>query len=288
MLSVSTIRMRSRGTDRRLNAVSPAVGGSGNFPPSPAAVKHRSVATGDRGLARRPRLRALRVVLAATALLMPAAAWAAKATLSPRTVFLPIGGLQLPVGVSGELVYTLRSGQADIDGKLAADLASAQKQATPLLAALFDRKQPCGERLSVRSGQLGARGSALAVQASVDYGRTACIAGQEMKILPRALYDVEMLLHPIVGSRSLRMQAEVLTLRRRDGQLPATIDTALRDLLGSLIGQRIGELFPTGVPEDLRLQSLSFDEAEPGRLAARLRTSGSIPQAMLNQLVSRQ
>ena len=121
----------------------------------------------------------------------------------------------------------------------------------------------------------------------MDYGRTACIAGQEMKILPRALYDVEMLLHPIVNARSLRMQAEVVTLHRRDGQLPATIDLALRDLLGNLIGQRIGELFPAAVPEDLRLQSLSFDETEPGRLAARLRTSGSIPQAMLDQLVSR-
>lgn len=242
-----------------------------------------------RGVARPPKRNAVlfRVILAVGTALMPAVAWAAKATLSPRTVILPIGGLQLPVGVSGELLYTLRAGQADIDGRLAADLASAQKQATPLLAALFDRRQPCGERLAVRSGQLGARGTALAVQATVDYGRTACIAGQEMKILPRALYDVEMLLHPVVGSRSLRLQAEVLTLRRRDGQLPATIDMALRDLLGSLIGQRIGELFPAAVPADLRLQSLSFDEEEPGRLAAKLRASGSIPQAMFDQLAPR-
>jgi len=233
------------------------------------------------------RAAALRMILAAGALLTPTATWAAKVTLSPRTIFLPIGGLQLPVGVSGEFLYTLRSEQADIDGRLAADLASAQKQATPLLAALFDRKQPCGERLTVRDGKLGARGSALAVQATVDYGRSACIGGQEVKILPRSRYDVDMLLHPVVGARSLRMQAEVLTLRRRDGDLPATIDTALRDLLGSLIGQRIGELFPAAVPGDLTLQSLSFDEEEPGRLAAKLRASGSISRTTLDQLVGR-
>lgn len=228
------------------------------------------------------------VVTAASLLaLAPASAWAAKATLSPRTLFLPIAGLQLPVAVSGELLYTVRGGQADIDGRLAADLAAAQQQSTALLAALFDRRQPCGERLAVRDGKLGARAAALSVTATVDYGRTACIAGQEVKILPRALYDVEMLLHPVVSARSLRMQAEVLTLRRRDGALPATIDTALRDLLGSLIGQRIGELFPNAVPDALMLQSLSFDEEVPGRLAAKLRASGSISRTALDQLVER-
>ena len=228
------------------------------------------------------------MLTAATLLaLAPATAWAAKATLAPRTVFLPIGGLQLPVAVSGELLYTLRGGQADIDGRLAADLAAAQQQATALLAALFDRKQPCGERLSVRDGRLGARATALSVIATVDYGRTACIAGQEMKILPRALYDVEMLLHPVVGLRSLRMQAEILTLRRKDGQLPAALDAAMREMLGGMIGQRIGELFPNAVPADLMLQSLSFDEEEPGRLAAKLRASGSISQTTLDQLVER-
>lgn len=219
--------------------------------------------------------------------LTPAGAGAAKATLAPRTVLVPIAGLQLPVAVSGELLYTVRGGQADIDGRLAADLAAAQQQSTALLAALFDRRQPCGERLSVREGRLGARSAALSVMATVDYGRTACIAGQEMKILPRALYDIEMLLHPVVSARSLRMQAEILALRRRDGQLPATIDTALRDLLGNLISQRIGELFPNAVPDELMLQSLSFDEEAPGRLAAKLRASGSIPRSALDQLVER-
>ncbi|MFO1118729.1 MAG: hypothetical protein U1E38_00855 [Rhodospirillales bacterium] len=76
-------------------------------------------------------------------------------------MLVPIAGLQLPVAVSGELLYTVRGGQADIDGRLAADLAAAQQQSTALLAALFDRRQPCGERLSVREGRLGARSAAL-------------------------------------------------------------------------------------------------------------------------------
>ena len=156
-----------------------------------------------------------------------------------------------------------------------------------MLAAVLDHRQPCGDRVTVRDGHLGARAAALWVVASIDYGRTACIAGQEMKILPRARYEVELLLHPVVGARSLRMRSEVLRLVRRDGALPSAVDTPLRQMLARLVDERIGELFPSAIPAELSLQSLSFDEAQPGRLAAKLCASGNIAQTTLERLVDR-
>jgi hypothetical protein len=239
---------------------------------------------------RRRRRPASRVLLASVALLplLPSAASAATANISPRTLSLPIGGLLLPVPVSGDVRYTMRGGRAEMDGRIAADLAAAQRQAPSILAALLDRKQPCGDRLAVRDGRFGIRDSALSVTASLDYGRSACVAGQAMTILPRSLYDVEMLLHPVVGPRSLRMRAEVLTLRRRGaGELPAQIAAPLRQMLGALVGERIGELFPGAVPADLTLRSLAFEEPQPGRLAVNLRAAGSVPQATFEQLINR-
>ena len=108
MLSVSTMRMRSRVTDRRVTATSPAVGGSANLSlPAPAVKRVGTTGVSQPTRGRMPLMAVpLRAMLTAATLLAlaPATAWAAKATLAPRTVFLPIGGLQLPVAVSGELL----------------------------------------------------------------------------------------------------------------------------------------------------------------------------------------
>ena len=52
-----------------------------------------------------------------------ASAAAATATLSQRTLSLPIGRLLLLVPVTGDLRYRLRDGRAEIDGRLTAHLA---------------------------------------------------------------------------------------------------------------------------------------------------------------------
>jgi hypothetical protein len=227
------------------------------------------------------------VAVAALVALIPSRAPAATANIPSRTLSLPIGGLLLPVPVSGDVRYSIRDGRVEVDGRLAADLSAVQQQATAILAALLNRKQPCGDRLAIRDGRVGARNAALSVVTTIDYGRSACVAGQAMMILPRALYDVEMLLHPVVGPRSLRMRAEVLTLRRHGAELPAQAAAPLRQMLGALVGERIGDLFPAMAPAELALQSLGFVEPQPGRLAASVRASGSVPQATLDRLIDR-
>ncbi len=231
------------------------------------------------------------MAVAALLSLWPISARAAAATttaLAPRTLSLPIGRLQLPVPVTGDVRYRIRDGQAEMDGRIAADLAEFQQQAPAVLAVLLDHRQPCGDRLSVRDGHLGARTAALLVVATIDYGRTACIGGQELKILPRSQYEIELLLHPVVSARSLRMRSEVLRLVRRDGPLPVAVDAPLRQMLARLVDERIGELFPSGtVPPDLALKSLSFTDAGTGRLVARIEAAGVVPQSALERLLDR-
>ena len=66
-----------------------------------------------------------------------ASAAAATATLSQRTLSLPIGRLLLLVPVTGDLRYRLRDGRAEIDGRLTADLAEVRQRAPAVLSALL-------------------------------------------------------------------------------------------------------------------------------------------------------
>lgn len=213
-------------------------------------------------------------------------ATASTATLPQRTLALPLGDLRLPVTVGGNVRYRLRGDRADIEGQVDADLQEVQRQATAVLAALLDHRQQCGDRVSVRDGRVGARQAALTVVATIDYGRSVCVAGQEMSVLPRALYEVEMLLHPVARPRSLRLRAEVTSLRKRGGQLSAALDRPLRQMLGSLIDHRIGELFPTGaVPKEVTLRTFAFNESKPNQLIAQLNAVGSVPLTTLDRLI---
>ncbi len=98
--------------------------------------------------------------------------------------------LLLLVPVTGDLRYRLRDGRAEIDGRLTADLAEVDSDSgrRRCCRPCSTDRQPCGDRVTVRDGQLGAHEAALSVVATIDYGRTVCIAGQEIKILPRARY----------------------------------------------------------------------------------------------------
>jgi len=223
----------------------------------------------------------LAVALGAT----PSEAAPATAVLPGRTLSLPIAGLNLPVPVTGEVRYQVRDDRAIFDGRAAADLARLQERAPSVLSALFDQKQVCGEQLSVRKGQFGSREEALVVNATVDYGRNACIAGREVNILPRAVYDLEMVLHPLIGPRSLRFQAEVVALRNQNGELPAVLLDPVRQFLGTLVSQRIGELFPAGfVPPDVTLKGLDFSQ-KSGRLMAQVEVEGSVPRSTFERLL---
>ncbi len=229
-------------------------------------------------------LLALAVVLGPT----PSEAAPATATLPGRTLSVPIAGLNLPVPVTGDVRYQVRDDRAIFDGRAAVDLARLQDRAPAVLSALFDQKQVCGEQLSVRKGQFGAREAALLVNATVDYGRKACIAGREVNVLPRALYDLEMLLHPLVGARSLKFLAEVVALRKQNGELPAVLLEPVRQFLGTLVSQRIGELFPAGsVPQDVTLKSLDFNQ-KSGRLMAQVEVEGSVPRSVFERLLEKQ
>ena len=236
----------------------------------------------------RDNVRSLLLALAIALGPAPSQGAPATATLPGRTLSVPIAGLTLPVPVTGDVRYRVRDDQAIFEGRAAADLARLQDRAPAVLSALFDQKQVCGEQLSVRKGQFGARGAALLVNATVDYGRNACIAGREVNILPRALYDLEMLLHPLVGARSLKFQAEVVALRKQSGELPAVLLEPVRQFLGTLVSQRIGELFPAGsVPPDVTLKSLDFNQ-KSGRLMAQVEVEGSVPRSTFERLLEKQ
>jgi hypothetical protein len=226
-------------------------------------------------------------LFALTLLVVPAFCEAAAATitLSERMLPVPIRGLQLAVPVAGEVRYHVLGDRTNFQGRATADLAHLQDRAPAVLAALFDQKQVCGEQLSVRDGRIGAREAALLIVATVDYARNACLAGRQMKILPRAGYHVEMLLRPLVGARSLRFQAEVVELRKQHGELPAALLEPLRHLLGTLVGERIGQLFPPSIPPEVSLKGLEFVEARPKRLAARLDIEGSVPRETFARLL---
>lgn len=228
-------------------------------------------------------------LFALTVLLVPAISDAAPATITlpERTVSVPIGGLHLAVPVAGDVRYHVRADRAIFEGRATADLAHLQDRAPAVLSALFNQKQNCGEQLSVRDGRIGAREAALLIVATVEYGRNACLAGRQMEVVPRALYGVEMLLRPVVGARSLRFQAEVLELRKQSGELPAALLGPMRQLLGALVSQRIGELFPAAVPPEVSLKSLDFVEAKSKRLAARIEIGGNVLRDTFDRLLER-
>lgn len=212
-------------------------------------------------------------------------ALAATAKLVQRTVMVPVRDLMLPVPVSGDLTYKTLGQTAVVDGKLQADLAAAQEQSTALLRALIDRNTPCGDRIAVQEGQINARAPALRVTGTADYQRTVCIAGNEMSVVPRSPIHLDMLLHPVVQSRSLRVRAQVLDVRGTGPGIPASAEGALKETLGKIISERIGELLPTGaMPADAALKSVSFHEVSRGALMARVEFSGSLPQQMLDRL----
>jgi hypothetical protein len=213
-------------------------------------------------------------------------AQAATATLPPRTVPVPLRDMLLPVPVSGDLAYTTRAGTAVVQARLVGDLSAAQRQSTDVLRALIDRNPGCGDRLAVRDGRLGARAPALRVTGTLDYERVACMAGRQMVLVPRSPVYVDVLLHPVVQPRSLRVRAEVLDVRSPEAAIPQAVQGRLKETLARLIDQRVGELFPSGLaPGDVALKSLAFEEVKPHRLVARLAGSGSLPQAALERLL---
>jgi hypothetical protein len=108
-----------------------------------------------------------------------------------------------------------------------------------------------------------------------------------MKILPRAVYSVEMLLRPLVGARSLRFQAEVVKLRKQSGELPPALLEPMRQLLGTLVGERIGELFPASIPPEVSLKRLEFVEAKSKGLVARIDVGGNVPRDTFDRLLQR-
>jgi hypothetical protein len=214
-------------------------------------------------------------------------ALAASAKIARRTVTVPVRDLKLPVPVSGDLTYAMREGTAVVDGRLEAELAAAQKHSTELLRALINRHTPCGERISVRQGQIGARAPALRVTGTADYERTICVAGNPTTIVPRSPIRIDLLLHPIVQPRSLRVRAQVVDVSASGTTIPS-LAGPLKATLGTVISDRIGELFPAGaLPADTALKSISFDEVGRGALIARVEFSGSLPQAMLDRIIRR-
>jgi hypothetical protein len=214
-------------------------------------------------------------------------ALAASAEIARRTVTVPVRDLVLPVPVSGELTYMTREGTAVVDGRLEAELTAAQKHSTELLRALINRHAPCGERISVREGRIGARSPALRVTGTAEYERTICVASNSTTIVPRSPIRIDLLLHPIVQPRSLRVRAQVVDVTASGRTIPA-LAKPLKETLGTLISERIGELFPAGaVPADTALKSISFDEVGRGALIARVTFSGSLPQPMLDRILSR-
>jgi hypothetical protein len=218
---------------------------------------------------------------------MTQGALAASAKIVRRTVTVPLRDFVLPVPVSGDLTYATREGTAVVDGRLQAELTAAQKHSTALLRALINRHTSCGERISVREGQIGARAPALRVTGTADYERTVCFAGNPTTIVPRSPIHIDLLLHPIVQPRSLRVRAQVVDVSASGTTIPS-LAGPLNETLGTVISDRTGELFPAGaLPADTALKSISFDEVGRGSLIARIEFSGSLPQAMLDRILRR-
>lgn len=223
----------------------------------------------------------------AALLLAASAVAAATASLPKRTVPVPLRDLVLPVPVSGKLDYdAVGNGAADVRGQFTGDLSAAQRQSTAVLRALLDRDTSCGDRIAVQDGRIGARRQALRLTGTIDYERVACLAGRQVVLLPRTPMQVDLLLHPVVGARSLRVRTEVLDVRPAGRDLPPSVAEPLKQALGSVIDERVGELFPAGaVPPDMLLQEVRFEEGKEGRLLAQLRASGRLPQSLLDRLL---
>lgn len=218
---------------------------------------------------------------------MPGASAATSRSVS-RTLAVPLKDLTLQVPVSGRIEYTTRSGKADVEGNLSGDLSAAQKQSTAVLRALLDRQEPCGDRIAVRDGRIGARAPALRVIGTVDYEKVACIKGRQVVLISKSPVFVDMLLYPVVQPRSLTVRAEVLDVRAPTAEIPRGLQPAIRDTFAKVISNHIGELFPIGmVPADVSLHSLAFEESKPGALSARLEAAGSLPQATLERFLKK-
>lgn len=250
------------------------------------ALKRDRARRSRRSVAKEIHIEVIQLLTALAVVAVASDALAATAKLTKRTVMVPIRDLVLPVPVSGDLTYKALGQAAVVDGNLRADLVAAQEHSTALLRALIDRNTRCGDRIAVREGQIGARSPALRVTGTADYQRTVCLAGREMSVVPRSPIHLDMLLHPVVQSRSLRVRAEVLDVRADGPGVPPSAQGLLKETLGKVISEQIGELFPAGaVPPDAALKSVSFDEVGRGALTARVELSGSLPRHMLDRLI---
>jgi hypothetical protein len=85
----------------------------------------------------------------------------------------------------------------------------------------------------------------------------------------------------------LRVRTQVVEVSA-SGTAITSLAGPLKETLGTVISDRIGELFPAGaLPADTALKSISFDEVGRGSLIARVEFSGSLPQAMLDRILRR-
>ena len=213
-------------------------------------------------------------------------AWAATSRSVSRTLAVPLKGLTLQVPVSGRIEYTTRDGRAAVQSTLSGDLSAIQRQSNAVLRALLDRQEACGDRIAVRDGRIGARAPALRVIGTVDYEKAACLGGRQVILIAKAPVFIDMLLYPVVQPRSLTVRTQVLDVRVPAAGIPRGLQPGVRDTFAKAISSHIGELFPAGmVPPGMSLQSLSFEEAKPGRLSARVEAAGSLPQASLERFL---
>ena len=193
----------------------------------------------------------------------------------PVHAALPIGGQSVGVTAWAEL-----SGRSDapLHFTVTADLAELQSNIAPLLAAVLNRSNRCGERLEVQSATLAAAAPSALLNLHVHYERWACAKAMGREIAKRlvggnAVLDVR--LNPSVESSGAALHAEVgnidadgsLGEALKSGSLGDTLREKIRASVESAVAKAAAApALPPEINGVAQLRGAAFRDGGQGRL----------------------
>jgi hypothetical protein len=172
--------------------------------------------------------------------------------IPPMKASFEVGGQKLALTTWGTIGS---SGQEAYDISMTADLADVQKNAAPLLAAVLNRSEHCGDRMSIEDAALSPAPPAALMTAKFHYERWACakmLGKQQAAKLVEGEGMVETLLTPSVGTDGIVLTSVV---RKLEGD--GSLGELLKDpTFGPAIKEKIAKGIQTAIGKGLDLQSM--------------------------------
>jgi hypothetical protein len=247
----------------------------------------------------------LRKCLADSIFLLPVLACACAA--ADFSLLIPAIRTSLPI--ADQSVTAIVSGHVSGRGQVVAiqaeaDLANLQEKITPILSALLNQDNRCGDRLSVERGALDPDAPSGMLTANLHYEKWGCAKafGKEMvKRLVGGDAVVKVRLTPVVDTPdAVHLGAEVISIDAtgqlgeilRSGSFGAALQEKIRKKLTAELEKsaNLKAALPPAVQDIAAIRSAAFADAGAGRLrlavAGEIQVSGEQAAAIAERLKS--